>query len=166
MSEPELSISSNTFSLQFDPISEQMANWIVQSKTVYFGVVRNRAHRSRVRWRKNREQKGYDEHSQFSGEYFTYTWEYPPFNNGDYYSVSIPRLGKEREAIQVSELINGQISRNIPELYSWVSDYRLTNTIEYMGNWVDQFYIGLFYKDIHNKPVLFKMAPFTEPHVL
>lgn len=155
MNEPTLIDNGNgSVTLTFDPISQEMATWMVQSKTIFFNIVRQNIgnRNSRIH---SRGTKKASKHS--IEDYFPYSWDYKgPID------MTIPNTlnDKSNRLLLISELTSGRITRNISHIY----DYNYSNSWGVRAceeDFIFEFYIGLIYWDANNCPTLYKMSKFN-----
>lgn len=158
MDEPELTDNGDgTVTLSFDPIPEEMATWMVESKTVFFNIVRQNIG--------NCDGSRYERPTKFTvRQTFPYEWDY--VQHGVSSDISIPNTLSDRENrhIQINELKSGSITRDI----SYVYDFQYSNSWSKMraresANFYLEFYMGIIYFDSDNKPALYKMGKIDIP---
>lgn len=151
MSEPTISRNNNTITLTFNPIPQQMAQWMVQSKTVFFNVVRqNIGHR-------NSNSHGRKRSSRHTiQKYFPYEWDYVTSND----DPSIPNTSNDynNRQLTVNELTSGTLTRNVRHDFNLYYGNGFGDVRENCGDWAYEFYMGLIYWDEQNEPRLYKMA--------
>lgn len=150
MNEPTLVDNGDgTVTLKFDPIPEEMATWMIESKTVFFNIVRKG-------W--GNINSNYHRHSKHTVSlYFPYSWEYPGI------ATSIPNTVYDmaNRIIQTSELTSGSITRDISHIYDFEQAGHYTDMHANCSDWVCQFYIGLIYFNSDNLPTLYKMDAYN-----
>ena len=157
MNEPSLVVENDIAVLTFDPIPQQMAEWMVSSKSVYFQTVRLNGGGNRhcdSRWRKHPSQK-------WVKEYFPYS--FPLDQDGIYRSLTIPNeeADQANRPLTVDELVNGRIERDVSHLRNYRNQCRRSKTVAFFPDWSKQYYLGLLYFDANSLPILYKMASYN-----
>ena len=159
MNEPNLVVENDIAVLTFDPIPQQMAEWMVSSKAVYFQTVRLSGGgivHSTSRWIKGTSKN-------LVREYFPYS--FPLDQDGIYRSLTIPNEDADcdNRRLTVEELVNGRIERDISHLRDYRNQCRIRGITEIFPDWCNQYYLGLLYFDSRSHPVLYKMASYNMP---
>ena len=138
MNEPNLVVENDIAILTFDPIPQQMAEWMVSSKAVYFQTVRLSGGGNRhcdSRWRRHPSKK-------WVREYFPYS--FPLDKNGVYGSLTIPNEAADQNnrRLTVEELISGRIERDVSHLRGYRNKCRIRGITEAFPDWCKQYYLG------------------------
>lgn len=158
MNEPTLIDNGNgSVTLTFNPIPQEMATWMVQSKTVFFNIVRqnlgNRNSRDHIS-----DDKTWKGSKHFVETYFPYEWDHIKTRNDP--SIPNTEIDLQNRTLTVSELTSGRITRNISHIY----DYNYSNSLSDRAcdeDFIFEFYMGLIYWDANNHPTLYRMGKFN-----
>lgn len=157
MNEPTLIDNGDgTVTLEFDPIPEQMATWMVNSKTTFFNVVRQHIGHRRSGDHLGGNNKRYNKSKQEIDNYFPYGWNYVNYNND---SCIVNNRGAQAiRTLTVSELTSGSVTRDISFIYNLSYSNSWNGARGSYEDFMLEFYLGFIYYDADNKPTIYNMG--------
>lgn len=159
LSDPKVNDNGDgTITLEFDPIPLEMATWMVQSKTVFFNVVRRNMGSCKSHWTDKDGESRVTKH--YVRVTFPYKWNYSDNNN----NTTIPNTTADRNnrRLQISELTSGSITRDISHVWD-LSNHCSWNNAFYAYDLEAEFYVGLIYYDEDNTPAMYCMGHLSYP---
>ena len=149
----------DTITVKIKPVPAKLAQLIVDSKSVYFGIIRVNAGEKWAyhdgHWGKNK--KGH--HGRKSSCKRLFTDYFLDYYSPDYCGT-LTFLNTTQDQINLKltkeELMAGQITRDISHLFEL--DYEIWAWNK--DDWIAQFYLGIYYRDEEAVPTLFKMQSY------
>ena len=151
--------------IEFTPVDEATAQALVDSKTLYFGIVRHRADHYGKESRRSKDDESKN-HAGAVSDNFPYSPEdYEDLDGQMDFSILATYQDNENKFITKQELMAGSITRNVYHLDELVcrnrTNYR-TQLIEDGGNWYCGFYIGFIYYERNTRvPTAYLMESYA-----
>lgn len=151
---PEVNLNGNEVEVVISPMTDLLATYSIESKCIYFGIVRVNAGQRYSNRRPRYEDVKFGNKGRVPSHKHRfinnfYTW-YSPDNIG---TVSLINIG-EYCKVTKEELTSGYIYRDVSSLYNLGYDIWGENK----DDWEAEFFIGLYYIDDENVPFMFNMG--------